>query len=72
MLKETFKLIGKVTFDISEFNKACNEEGLEPFPLQSYDLEVQDEDHFRLSVSLLQDRLAKWWESQKEKKTSSK
>jgi|GEM_PF-5960645 len=68
MSKGPFKLIGKLTFDISEFNKACKEEGIDPFPLQSYELEVQDEHHFKISVNALQNKLAEWWESQQRKK----
>jgi len=70
MSKGPSKLIGRVTFDISAFNKACEEEGMDQFPLQSYELEVQDEHHFNLSVSLLKNTLAKWWESQQAKKKS--
>lgn len=70
MSRGSYKLAGRITFDIGEFNRACEQEGLEPFPLKSYDLEVQDEDHFNLSVRLLRNKLAEWWESQKGEKKS--
>jgi len=57
-------MLVRVTFNISKFNNACKEEKIAEFPLQSYEIEVQDEYHYNLSVSSLINTLTGWWESQ--------
>ena len=63
-----FNYIGKVTFDIKKFNQECERQGFVPFPIESYEIDVQDEQHFKISMKNLQQHLSKWWDSQSKKR----
>lgn len=65
---EKLPIVGRIEFDISEFNKMCRKEGINPFPIERYQIDAQDENHFNASLRPLIDQLAKWWETQSKKK----
>jgi len=57
-------IIGRVTFNIKQFNEKCREGGFDPFPIETYEIEVQDEEHFNISIRSLRNKLEHWWEAQ--------
>jgi hypothetical protein len=58
----------RVTFDFAEFNEECELEGIAQFPVQTVSIDIDDDEHFRLSIKNFQDHLERWWSEQQRRK----
>jgi hypothetical protein len=59
------------TISFKEFNELMDELGWRPYPLGEITIDKIDEEHFKLSVRAMIDRLAKWATEQQNKYNTS-